>query len=270
MRITIFCKNGPPHQNRWGHYFESGLLKHGITPNWGPADAKQTKVDCDIAVIWGHKKTHIINAQKEKGLPYIVMERGYFGDRYVYTSVGYNGLNGTADFKNKNSPSSRWEQHGVPVGEWKTGGDYILLLGQVAGDAAVRMGETLPNWYAKVVGHIRAKTKMPIYFRPHPLARQKFDVHHTKTISGNLQDAFAKAFCAVAYSSNSLTDAVIAGVPVFAFSKIAMAYPLACHDIASILAPIRPAREQWLYDLAFAQWTWKEIANGDAWEHLKP
>ena len=27
--------------------------------------------------------------------------------------------------------------------------------------------------------------------------------------------------------------------------------------------------EQWLYDMAYTQWTLAEIANGTAWEHLK-
>ena len=68
-----------------------------------------------------------------------------------------------------------------------------------------------------------------------------------------------------------LTQAVLQGIPSV------------CYDIRSMAAPacLRPDqmnnlkyvnsfnREQWLHDLAYTQWTSKEIRLGHAWEHYK-
>ena len=75
----------------------------------------------------------------------------------------------------------------------------------------------------------------------------------------------------VSYNSNVLTQAVLQGIPCV------------CYDIRSMAAPVclRPDqmhnlklvgrfnRQQWLNDLAYTQWTNKEIRLGIAWEHYK-
>jgi hypothetical protein len=54
---------------------------------------------------------------------------------------------------------------------------------------------------------------------------------------------------------------------VIAIDRGSMAWDMARHEIT--LKRITPNRDQWLYDLAYKQWTLEEIAAGEAWEHLK-
>ena len=264
LKIRIYQRQFQPHANKPTQALMEGLKRHGVTSEW----EHQTHYrPCDLAVIWGVRFPHIIQGQKDCGGDYLVIERGYFADRMTYCSLGFNGLNGYAEFLAENSPPDRWEKHGVEVKPWKVDGEYILLMGQVRGDQSVKDMDTR-IWYEKAMSQIKAITDMPVYFRPHPQARQfegLMDCAGYKT--GTLEEAFEGAACAVTFNSNSGVDAVLNGVPVIAMDRGAMAWDMAQHEI--ILEHYLPDRTQWLYDLAYKQWTLEEISNGEAWAHLK-
>jgi hypothetical protein len=63
-------------------------------------------------------------------------------------------------------------------------------------------------------------------------------------------------------------EAAIDGIPVFVADAGSMARPIANESLESIERPRMPERRQWLYDLAYSQWTAREMARGLAWEHL--
>jgi hypothetical protein len=210
---------------------------------------------------------HINEAQRNGGADFLVMERGYFGDRMTNTGMAYNGLNGRGEFMAKNMPSDRWEKHGVPVKPWKVGGEYMLLMGQVSGDQSL-YGKDPRKWYLLAMSKIKSMTDVPVYFRPHPLSRQWDGLLQTcgyKT--DTLEESFSGAMCVVTYNSNSGVDAVINGIPVIAMDPGSMAWDMAQHDIT--MEFYMPDRKQWLYDLAYKQWTLEEVESGEAWEHLK-
>ena len=60
---------------------------------------------------------------------------------------------------------------------------------------------------------------------------------------------------------------MINGIPVVAMDPGSMAWGVARHDVTMDF--YMPDRRQWLYDLAYKQWTIEEVENGNAWEHLK-
>ena len=74
----------------------------------------------------------------------------------------------------------------------------------------------------------------------------------------------------VAYSSSSTIDALIAGVPAMRSSSANMAWPVTDHSLAAVERPTLFEREQWLYDLAYAQWSADEMRSGMVWQHLRP
>ena len=103
--------------------------------------------DCDLAVFWGHRQVHIINAQKKKHRHYLVMERAYIGDRFTWTSLGFDGLNGRAKFPQINDGGARWKKHfALYLKPWKT---YLpklaVIMGQVRGDASLN-GISIVDW----------------------------------------------------------------------------------------------------------------------------
>src|SRR5690606_36071953 len=111
-----------------------GLKRHGIKPSMLQLGNPKP---CDLAVCWGvRKKPEIASGRRA-----LILERGYVGDRLGrWTSLGFDGLNGRADFRNAGMDSTRWDkllaEHMEPW--FDGGGDYVLVLGQVAGDAALQ------------------------------------------------------------------------------------------------------------------------------------
>jgi hypothetical protein len=71
------------------------------------------------------------------------------------------------------------------------------------------------------------------------------------------------------YNTNALVEAVCLGKPVIALSKESMTWDISdtLKNLESLNYQIN--RTQWLYDMAYTQWTLEEIANGTTWQHLK-
>lgn len=246
--------------------FRDGLLRHGIRAE---IRLPQMYRRCDLAVFWAHKQQAIITAQRQAGRDYLVMERGYFGDRFSMTSLGFNGLNGHAQFHNQNSPGDRWQQHGQPVQAWKGEGEgeVIVLMGQVPTDASLKNCPDYRGWVHKAANEAARAYGRKVYFRPHPHPAASSFRPNLPPIGGSLDSALARAFAVLVWNSNSGVDAVLAGVPLICADAGSMAYPMATHQIGDPL--VRPDRFQWLNDLAYTQWTNGEISNGDAWNHLR-
>jgi len=61
---------------------------------------------------------------------------------------------------------------------------------------------------------------------------------------------------------------LIDGVPVFASDEGSMVWSVCNKSFSDMETPCLPAREQWLHDLCYAQWTLDEMKQGLAWKHL--
>lgn len=260
MRFAIYA-NHMTHQSQYANAFRDGLVRHGIT-DICMCDTRSSLEDCDVAVFWSQWHQRIIDHQKAKGRDFIAMERGFVKDRMVWSSVGWNGINGRADFNNENSPPIRWIEHFKDCKQPWGSGKYGLILGQLPNDSQTRH-VNLYDFYSACANKIRNLDVEP-RFRPHP--RNPADHPGVKTAEGTLAEALRGALFAVTFNSNSAVDAVLAGVPTVTYDPGATAWPVTNHDLDEIPQP--QSRDQWCYDLAYAQWTVEEIANGDAWEQL--
>jgi len=261
--IRIYADAMYRHHGNYADLFQNGLRRHGIDARvYNNYDYKP----CDLAVFWGHRQKHIIAGQREAGTDYLVMERGYVGDRFFWTSLGYNGLNGHAEFYNEDMPADRWEKLGAQLKPWrKSLGHYVLLLGQVKGDANLE-GIDIDQWYTDTATAIEKRYPFPVVFRPHPKSRQSAPNTFLRCVCGSLESALSEAVLAVAWNSNSLVDAVLYGVPVAAGETGSMAWELS----GSIDGCMQyPGRQQWAHNLAYCQWSADEIESGAAWDHLK-
>lgn len=191
------------------------------------------------------------------------MERGYVGDRFFYTSLGWNGLNGYASFPQAPKDNGeRFSKHGGRIAPWKTGGDNILILGQVPNDASLKGLDLLP-FYKEWARAAQKAHGLPVFFRQHPDVSRRGIAQYVRgaeVSSGSLSDALASAALCVTFNSNSAVEAVLAGVPTVAVDEGSMAWPVTSHTVSSI---IRPDRESWASDLAWAQWSLEEIESGE-------
>ena len=236
------------HQREHREAVEAGFRRLGFT-------------DRNLVVCWGWRTGRRWHAS---GRNVLVLERGYIGDRFRYSSVALNGLNGRATFPAAvQDDGARFRSFGVPIQPWKPEGEYVLLVGQVAGDAALQ-GRNLGPWYAATAKAAAAVYGLPVRFRQHPREAERQisrRVPGTVANSGDLGDALAGAAVVVTFNSNTGVEAMLAGKPTVAVDEGAMAWPVAAHELG---AEANPDRQAWAYDLAWKQWGVEEIASGEA------
>ncbi len=260
MKVVCYASSAK-HQIAAIEGFISGLKRHGITDV--SFQHSQDLPPCDLAVFWGHRQHGIISKQRRAGNHYLVMERGYIGDRFLWTSLGFDGLNGRAKFPKIDDGMKRWNQHFAQyLKPWKeTAGKTAIIMGQVRGDESVRAID-FEQWIIDIDKSLR-QLNFVVWFRPHP-GEPCYRPKDIRVLPGPLDQALYMASLAVTYNSNSGVDAVLAGVPVHAADPGSMVYDLSCR----IAIPWRPPREYWCAKMAYTQWLPEEIESGAAWDAL--
>ena len=254
--------SGAAHQTAGMRYLQKGIEAAGELTRLREINGNPHE-QARACVLWGTRNMHLMGKYETV----YILEAGYFRDRLSFYSLGIGGLNGRAHFNNEDSPSDRWIKHGVARQPWRHHGDYILIMGQVPGDMALE-NININQFYADMLYQIRNFTHMPVFFRSHPLAQQKAPEDIPILPARSLDEAFKDAAMVVTYNSNSGVDAALAGVPVYAHDIGSMAWPIAAHSIKRLFNFGYPDRRQWLYNLAYTQWTVDELTRGEAWEHI--
>jgi hypothetical protein len=260
MQFTIVLNPNSPHQSAHQTALQSGLKALGVD-----AVLSRTRVDTKYVACWGWRQGQMLRSQ---GHEVLVLERGYLGDRFVWSSLGWNGLNGYADFSNPpDDGGERFNAH-YEMAPWReTDGKYVLIMGQVPGDASLR-GKNLMPWYESVGVLAADAYGLPVKFRPHPNTERKGIrqvPRHCQRSFEPLDEAIADAHVVITYNSNSAVDAVVRGVPAIAMDEGSMAWDVTGHQIGDI---VRPDRSPWASKLAWTQWSLDEIRSGAALERL--
>lgn len=250
MDVTIIANPQAAHQVRHAEAIAAGYRRHG----WQATISRDARRAGDVAVCWGWR---IGKHLREAGKSVLVMERGYIGDRLgVWTSLAWNGLNnrGTVPPVPEDG-GARFRAHfdGM-LKPWNSGGEYVLLVGQVPGDASLQ-GRDLSSWYAVQASRHWGK---PVFFRPHPLASRRGPVKPVPgapVMLGELAAAIAGAAWVVTFNSNTAVESYLAGKPTQVDDEGSMAW-----DVTD--------RKKWAHRLAWRQWTIEEIESGKALEHV--
>lgn len=219
-----------------------------------------------VPISW--PRGEIFRQQRQNNKDVIVLETGYVnrgdGENHHY-AAGFNGLNGRADFRNKGMPDDRAKRLAVELRPWRNGSN-VILCGQVPWDASVDHTNHF-QWLQETAAELRKRSGRLVIFRPHPLAKLA-PLPGIEYSTAPFRNDLVDAHCVVTFNSNSGVEALMAGVPVFAFDEGSMVWNVCNRSLDALANPVRPAREQWLADLAYAQWTIAELRNGDAWRHL--
>lgn len=261
MNVVIYRNPARREQHGWLDALSAGFARHGLSAE--TVDHRQP-LDCDLAVFWAHKHDAVIEHQRARGCDYLVIERGYLGDRMrKWCSLGFNGLNGRADFVNRDVPADRGKQWRHLLKPFRFG-SQTLVMGQVPGDRAVD-GLDVASWADSAADEAAKRVSKPVRVRPHPVCAIRT---RTAQTSGSLADDLASAHWVITYNSNSGVDAALEGVPVVTMDRGSMAWDVAAHEIEYRVAS-DSARQRWLDRLAYCQWTQQEIRNGCAWDHLQ-
>lgn len=265
----VFVVGQAAHQQKYAHSLSKGMAKHNHT-NIQIVSHFDFNSYPDLIVTWAHKRESLYSHQKKRLKPYLIMERAYVGDRHNWVSLGYNGLNGRADFCNHNIVSlDRWNKHfSDKIKPWKINKDgYILVIGQVPGDKS-HAHININQWYESTITKLLNDSHR-IVFRKHPLDKSGSfyfpGLSHDQ--NENLETSLENAKCCVTFSSNSAVISVLNGIPTVAIDQGSMAYSVASHDLSNL--QFTPDRSSWAAKLAWTQWLPYELENGDAWNHLK-
>ncbi len=265
MKITCYIQNPrAKHHVTAAETFCAGLKRHGLK-----GEISRIKEDhkSDLVLAWGMKQARNVRGNCKKD--FVLAERAYFENRYEWISLGYNGLNNRGEYYNQNSPNDRWKKHfdDGRLQPWNPKGQYILLTLQIKGDNSIR---NFPVDYQKLVNDIKKATDLPVLVKDHPVRSGTWgNIVADGAFNGSIKEAVDGAAATVTINSNSGVDSVVAGTPVVNFDAGSMVWDLAMKDLTQLSNPPLPDRTQWAADLAYAQWLPKEIAAGDAWDHLK-
>lgn len=257
MKAAIFAGTMDHHRAHAGPVAE-GLKRHGIEVEF----YRDSPPIADFVVTWGWARAKVVHG------PVLVLERGYLGDRMnVWTSAGWDGLNGRARFPQIDDPT-RFDKHfGADLKPWRKGDGYALLVGQVRTDTAVD-GTDIIRWYKRTTEDLRL-SGWDVRFRQHPREIErnfgKIEIPGTVYSKASLADDLAGAAYAITFNSNTGVDAIMAGVPVYTEDEGSMVWPIASHDGKIVT----PDRRPHLNRLAWCQWQKHELADGSAWEAIR-
>lgn len=254
--ITVIQGSRSPHQKQHAEAIIKGFTKIGVKCH---VKHSHTSVHTKNVTTWGWRGGKELY---EKGHNVLVMERGYVGDRFKHTSLGWNGLNGHANFpKYEDDDGARFKKHGGVIKPWRDGGDYILILGQVINDASLQ-GKDLSSWYRNKAEEASKFYSLPVYFRPHPESVRRggyTSIEGFKNINGTLQESLDGAKFTIAFNSNSCLDSILNGTPCYAGDMGTVAWDMCMYDIQD---NYKPEREIFCHQIAWKQWTLEEIATG--------
>jgi len=285
---------------------------HPIPKDW-PVISIQNKAELDTADVLvqtnikGGKKErklgHIYQYVLDSNKPFICLESAVFRRNmpdppHVNAYHRWNWSSYFRDegiYNNKNCPPDRWKQiqktQRIDIKDWKTKGDYVLLVLQRPGDTSLKnlisIHGSYENFITFTVNEIRKYTDRKIVVRPHPSRRlwqleiikkcnlKDVIISENKSREGMLSGGdqlyadFKNAWAVVGFNSNALTESVCEGIPTFSMCPSSMAWECSNKTLKLIEQPKMFDRQQWLNNLGYCQWTEKECFDGVPWQHLK-
>ena len=197
-----------------------------------------------IPVVVGnlHGADNIQIACRTQGLPYILIDHGYF-NRDFNLSV--------ARFCVNNYHCTDWRESGkkIPkVKDWKTG-KHVLILPPADKIAYIYGAE---NWVNETIKEIKRYTDRPIIIK--------------KKNEGKLGEYLPMAHVVVSFGSVADVESAIAGVPVIT-SQYSPASPIS-NKIEDIEDLKHFERDKWLSALAGCEWRASEMP--ECWQRIKP
>lgn len=283
--IHVYYPNNNTEHETVLHAMHEGIAKstweHEL--QWLPITEYRVGSAPDIAVIFGVDK-YAVEAgalrgrvqvcQRRLGKRTLVIEKGYFR-RNEYYAVGWEGLNGRADFRVPVDvgPERRIAQ-GMTMLPVQGSHDEVLLVGQVPWDASVQDSSHLA-WLRETTGKLQTITTDQIRLRRHPLGPSDMPgiIGILDEAGRPLADDLAAARVVITFNSNVAVDAILAGVPVIAMDEGSMAWGVVPHRLEYAASGMESALmgaalQQWMNELAWKQWNLGEMSTGQAWEHI--
>lgn len=251
--MDVACLSMPSRQ-RSRHIAQAmaeGIRRAGdrLVPVTGVADA---------CVGYGWKFVPMMKRHKA----FAYADLGYWGrDSYYRFSV--NGWS-PERYVRQGLPRDRFDRLSLTIKPWRTDGKEIIVAGSTA-KACADHGFSYQGWEAKTIARLKGCGR-PVVYRPKPkdLNATSLGVPMDRR---PISEALGSAYAVVTHHSNTAVDALLAGIPVHCETGAAAAFSVPLEEIHE--APLLEGREQFLWDVAWLQWTLDEMRSGEAWTHIR-
>ena len=282
MKIALFPEYGSLNSQP---VFEA-LIRHLQSKNEKIMVNKYDNT-CDVAVIWSvlwqgrmEKNKKVWEHFRSQGKPVVVLEVGGLRRNHTW-KMAINGINRDADFANQIYDNKRWPLFKLELKPWQQTGNVIVICGQHHNSEQWKGLPKLNSWAEQQIKIIRKYCDKPIVIRPHPRNPFNFDEKKYPHVRVNLpkrdystyddtdfKKILRSTWAVVNHSSNPAIEAVINGIPVFV-SESSLCHDVGNTNVADILHPALPARQNWANRMAYGEWTAEEIGQGLPWKRIR-
>jgi len=202
-------------------------------------------------------------------------------DRYIFCDMPYNGrydpnnedwdntywrwcYNGLHDNRKLNVTSDRFDKWNIKLSPYNKDGDYILLCPSSETMTKYMHNQTVDEWIEDVKSKIKKYTNRPIKVRRKPRAKGTSGPHVADV---DIRTDLLGGFAVVLSASICAVDALINGIPVFSTHSYAPSAWCTNFDLSLINKPEYFDREELFYNLAYKQYSIKEMREGICYEN---
>lgn len=275
MRLRFFASSKEREQNL-GRAFVTGALGRGVKAEVRELVATPDIKGCDAVAMVGVKSRRLFQACLAAGVVPIMLDKGYVrtrrpGERvWEFWRVAVGAHHPTAGLMDARMPADRFEQLGFEVKPWRSSGLQIVLAGS---SAKYHEFYGLPDptvWAQGVIDRLAELSNRPIVYRPKPSWDGAVPIPGTY-FSGpkeNINAVLRNAWAVVTHGSNACFEAALEGIPSIVLGD-GVAAPISSRVIEEIADPRMAKRGPWLHNLAYRQFTEREMEAGLAWQHIE-
>lgn len=245
------------------------MYAHGLGLQSTPLESWRYEDSNEPLMLRGIMKHKIIKQCWADGRPFRYMDSGYLGNRpspknphgwKVWHRIVPNNLQHDRVISR---PSDRWNQLGLEVANRRRGSTILIVAPDEKPCKFYNID--LDTWLAETTATIQQHTDRPIVVRERNRSRTDRKVNR-------VEHALDDVHAVVTFNSIAATEAILAGVPVFALAPSNAARPVSNTDLTRIDNPWWPDRDEilaWAYHLAYGQFHIDEFKNGRAERILK-
>jgi len=223
-------------QQKRVHQFQEGLDALGIEST---LTSSRQRVS-DHAILFGTTFWKDI----EKDGDFLLVDRASVGDP-DYVSLVWNGHGRRGD--HKVPEDTRGRSLDIKLQPYNISGDRIILCGQT--ETYSPQYDTVSDWYASV--------PEATHFKAHPAGDNPTGLRAVRD--------FQKAKQVITLNSSVAVECVIKGIPTVTMDEGSMAWDVTSHEPG---VHEYQDRGPWLEWLAWTQWSWDEIEQGEPIAHL--
>jgi hypothetical protein len=283
MKVTFFT-HGALRERLIAQAFLQGAKRNGNRVEF--ADLTRNRLaGCDVACICGvdaiasfPTAAALFAESRAAGVQLVFIDKGYTRERAAgaglkFWRIAINSNQPTRYLRNMDSSGDRFRSLGLRVRPWRASGDHVLITG---GSGNYHRFAELPDptaYATELVAAIRLRSSREIVYRPKPSWAAAAPIAGTRYSRKpeKLDDVLTGAHALVSHGSNSSFEAALAGIPSIVLGD-GIGSIISSTSLDDIEAPLMvndAARQSWLNNLAYCQWSLSEMSEGKAWNHVR-